>query len=343
MGKKLFDFVIGNPPYQEDSQGSKKAENSVYNYFMDGAYSVGEKVELVTPARFLFDGGNTPKEWNKKMLSDSHFKVMSYDANSVNVFPDVDIKGGIAVTYRDETRDYEPVIHFTPFEELNSILKKTLAKNEESITVIIFNQNKFDLNQLYSDFPDLRNVISSNGSERRLTSGCLSYGCFHNLRQDEQDIRVLGVIGNKRKYRFISRKYIDLSEDNNIDFYKVIIPANNGSGALGEVLSTPLIGEPLIGVTQTFITFGKFSEASAADACLKYIKSKFCRVMLGVLKVTQNGKKPTWKYVPLQDFTPSSDIDWSKSVHEIDLQLYRKYGLDENEINFVETHVKEMA
>lgn len=79
-----------------------------------------------------------------------------------------------------------------------------------------------------------------------------------------------------------------------------------------------------------------------SEAALKYIKSKFCRVMLGVLKVTQNGKRETWSCVPLQDFTSDSDIDWSKSIHEIDLQLYKKYGLDENEINFIETHVKEM-
>jgi len=65
--------------------------------------------------------------------------------------------------------------------------------------------------------------------------------------------------------------------------------------------------------------------------------------MLGVKKATQHTAKSVWEFVPLQDFTPSSDIDWSKSVHEIDLQLYRKYGLDEDEINFIETHVKEMA
>ena len=64
---------------------------------------------------------------------------------------------------------------------------------------------------------------------------------------------------------------------------------------------------------------------------------------MGVLKITQHLTPSVWKYVPIQDFTPSSDIDWSKSVHEIDLQLYRKYGLDENEIDFIETHVKEMA
>lgn len=64
--------------------------------------------------------------------------------------------------------------------------------------------------------------------------------------------------------------------------------------------------------------------------------------MLGVLKITQHNPISTWKYVPLQDFTSSSDIDWSKSVHEIDLQLYDKYGLTIEERNFIETHVKEM-
>jgi type II restriction enzyme len=65
--------------------------------------------------------------------------------------------------------------------------------------------------------------------------------------------------------------------------------------------------------------------------------------MLSVLKVTQNGNKPVWRYVPLQDFTSDSDIDWSKSISEIDQQLYAKYGLDESEIAFIESHVKEMS
>lgn len=64
--------------------------------------------------------------------------------------------------------------------------------------------------------------------------------------------------------------------------------------------------------------------------------------MLGILKITQDNNKPTWRYVPMQDFTADSDIDWSKSVAEIDRQLYAKYGLDKDEIAFIETHVKEM-
>ena len=65
--------------------------------------------------------------------------------------------------------------------------------------------------------------------------------------------------------------------------------------------------------------------------------------MLGVLKITQHNSPEKWTFVPLQDFTSSSDIDWSVSIPEIDQQLYAKYGLDENEIAFIESHVKEMV
>ena len=95
--------------------------------------------------------------------------------------------------------------------------------------------------------------------------------------------------------------------------------------------------------TRSFIGIGAFNTKEEATALLKYIKSKFLRAMLSVLKVTQMTNKDVWKYVPLQDFTAHSDIDWSKSVAEIDQQLYRKYDLTADEIEFIETHVKEMA
>ncbi len=79
-----------------------------------------------------------------------------------------------------------------------------------------------------------------------------------------------------------------------------------------------------------------------AQNCLKYIKTKFTRTMLGVLKITQHNSRNTWAKVPLQDFTPKSDIDWTKSIPEIDQQLYAKYSLDENEIAFIEEKVQPM-
>ena len=128
----------------------------------------------------------------------------------------------------------------------------------------------------------------------------------------------------------------------NILHFKVILPKSNGKGEFGEVLSTPIVVQPYVGYTGTFIGLGTFKTEIEAYAMLKYIKTKFARAMLGILKVTQDNPKAMWSKVPLQDFTDNSDIDWSKSVHEIDLQLYKKYGLDDDEINFIETKVKEM-
>ena len=85
-----------------------------------------------------------------------------------------------------------------------------------------------------------------------------------------------------------------------------------------------------------------FSTISEAEALLKYVKTKFARTMLGILKVTQDNPQSTWKYVPLQDFTSSSDIDWSQSIDDIDQQLYRKYGLNDEEIAFIEEKVQRM-
>ena len=104
----------------------------------------------------------------------------------------------------------------------------------------------------------------------------------------------------------------------------------------------PLVVDPGVAVTQTFITIGCFDDKAAADACLMYVKSKFARALLGVLKSTQDNPAKVWKYVPLQDFTASSDIDWTKPIPEIDQQLYAKYGLDSEEIAFIEAKVKPM-
>ena len=80
-----FDFIIGNPPYQEELIGT--SDRPIYNDFMDAAYSIADRVELITPARFLFNAGKTPKVWNEKMLNDEHLKVVMYEQNSRSVFP----------------------------------------------------------------------------------------------------------------------------------------------------------------------------------------------------------------------------------------------------------------
>lgn len=340
-----FDFVIGNPPYQDNTLGENDTfAPPVYHLFMNAAYQISDRVELIHPARFLFNAGSTPKEWNKMMLSDTHFKVLYFEQDSSNVFANTDIKGGVAVTYHDNTQDFGAVETFTPFQELNSILNKVIHTDSfHTIIPIIFIQNRFVLEELYRKHPEAVSAIGSEGKDKRFEKNIFTKvsSAFSEVKENDDDIQVLGIINNKRNWRYINKAFVDMQHEN-INKYKVLLPTSNGSGAIGEVLSTPLVGTPLVGYTRSFIGIGSFDTEIEATACLKYIKSKFARTMLGVLKITQDNNRDTWKFVPLQDFTPNSDIDWSVSVKEIDKQLYKKYGLSDEEITFIETHVKEM-
>ena len=340
-----FDVIIGNPPYQEELEGT--SDSAIYNFFMDEGYKIGRKVELITPARFLFNAGKTPKGWNRKMLNDPHFKVLFHEQDSSKVFPDTDIMGGVAITYRDADEHYGAIEVFSHFSELRTINQKVSPSlNGENLSTIMYLQNRFNLETLYADHPDFKEIISSDGKERRIVSSSFEkLSVFHD-KEEKDDLKVLGIVDNNRRdYRFIAKKYVE--DNGNLNQFKVVVPKSNGSGAIGEVLSTPLIGEPLIvkpliGYTQSFIGIGSFETEKEAEACLKYVKSKFCRSMLGILKITQDNPPEKWRFVPLQDFTTSSDIDWSKSIEEIDEQLFDKYGLDEQERNFIKTKVKEM-
>ena len=335
-----FDFVIGNPPYQDETVGEqKKFAPPVYHFFMDAAQSIGNAVELITPARFLFNAGGTKKSWNEKMLNDEHFKILYYEQKSDKIFANTDIKGGICISYYDKNKNFGAIENFTAFSELNSILKK--VKNHfdfSSLSKIISNRGLYRFSQrAYNDCPSemAKNTDSRIGASsfERMPSMFTE----NKPNDDNRYIQMLGLLKSKRVYRWFRYDYFN--PVNSFEKYKVFVPSANGSGALGEVLSTPVIGQPVIGHTETFISIGSFDTENEAQNCLKYIKSKFARCMLGILKITQHNSPEKWKYVPLQDFTENSDIDWTKSVAEIDKQ---KYGLTEEEIFFIETNVKEM-
>ena len=341
-----FDAVVGNPPYQEESNGDSNAKKSIYNYFIDSGEELADRVTLIHPARFLFNAGDTPKAWNEKKLNDIHYQVIKYWSDSSDIFPTVDIKGGVAVTYWDKRKEFKPIKLFTAFDELHSILEKVEKLNEDSLSSIITNRGTYKYSNLaYTEQPD----EMMKTADRRIAPS--SFERMPKLFTEEKPndkheyVQILGNIKNERCYRWFRKDYI--SPVDNLEKYKVIVPKANGSGAIGEVLSTPLIGTPLIGTpligyTETYISIGSTDSFSEAEAILKYVKTKFARTMLGILKVTQNNPKETWQYVPIQNFTENSDIDWSKSVHEIDLQLYKKYGLSDEEIAFIESKVKPM-
>ena len=338
-----FDVIIGNPPYQNEGIGVVARDEPIYHKFMDLSYSVADKAVLITPARFLFNAGQTPKAWNKQMLEDEHLKVLYYEQDSSKVFPNTDIKGGIVVTYRDNSSNFGAIETFTSFEELNSILHKVTLEKFTSLNSILYGKSSYKFtSELYIKHPELKGRVSQN-EEKSIGSNIFEK--LPEIFSNSKGNNLIGIYGrenNNRVMKWVDKSFVQSHP--NLNKFKVLIPASNGSGAIGEVLSTPLIGEPLIGYTQTFISFGAFDNKEEAENLLKYVKTKFMRVMLGTMKVTQhNQSKEVWKNVPMQNFTSTSDIDWSQSIAEVDQQLYKKYGLSEEEIQFIESKVKEMG
>lgn len=341
-----FDYIIGNPPYQDETKGENKTyAPPIYNVFMDQAYAIGNKVELIHPARFLFNAGSTPKDWNKQMLKDPHFKILYYENISNKIFPRKDIKGGVVISYHDSTKDFGPIEIFTPYTELNTILKEVRShKPFDSMEKIVISRTSYRMtDQMHKDHPEALGQLS-NGHPYDMSTNIFDRlpQIFFDEKPDDgkKYIQIFGRENNGRVYKYVRRDYIN--DVKSLDEYKVFIPEGNGSGKFGEIISSPVLAGPEIGSTESFLSVGGFDTYTESENALKYIKTKFARALLGVLKITQHITPEKWKYVPLQNFTEHSDIDWTQSIHDIDRQLYKKYGLSEEEISFIESHVKEM-
>ena len=233
-----FDFIIGNPPYQETRDTTK--DMPVYNAFMDSVFDISDKVLLITPGRFLFNAGATPKAWNQKMLNDEHFKVCYYEPDSSKIFAGTDIKGGVAITYRSKHESFGAIGMFTSYSELNSIRSKVEKAGYKSISSIIYSPAAFKFSEkFHEDFPEVR-YHEINGKPAGLLSKGNDYMIATNVfdklsdyltsekpNSNETFAEIVGLLKSKRERRFIKKEYIDAPD--NFEKYKIILPESNGS------------------------------------------------------------------------------------------------------------------
>lgn len=341
--KMKFNAIVGNPPYQETNDKNSR-DISIYNLFMDSAFKISDIVSFITPARFLFNAGSTPKEWNNRVLNDEHFKVVWYKPDSNDVFPSVDIRGGVVVTLRNVNENYGKIGIFTPNSDLKTILDKVINHPDfNSFANIVYTKSSYTLtNVLYKEHPEFKSRLTK-GNENIVDANIFNKIpeiFYDNKPSNGEYLRIYGREKNNRLYKWIYKKYI--ADNINLNKYKVFITGANGTGTMGEVLSHPIVAEPGVGHTQTFMSIGAFDNFETANACLKYIKTKFARCLLGTLKVTQNNPRDTWTNIPLQNYSNNSDINWNLSVKEIDQQLYSKYKLTQKEIDYIEENILEM-
>lgn len=345
-----FETIIGNPPYQETNIGNGNGSDPIYHLFIDVAKDLSMRVSLIHPARFLFNAGKTPKEWNTKMLNDSHFKISNFWIDSSSVFPGVEINGGIVSSIWNKSLYFGKIGFFSAYDEIKTILAKVKLNKDLSFATIVGPREYYHLTEnIYEENPQVNNRQSKG---HKYSFGANIFKIFPELFFDQQPkdkddyILVYGRSQSKRCYKWIKRNFVTNKE--NTSTYKVVISkADGAAGKIGSPVPARILGKvevlnPNTVYTDTFIGIGNFHTIYEAEACRKYIMSKFARTMLGTIKVTQDNSKELWANVPIQDFTTNSDIDWSQNIPEIDAQLYAKYGLSEEEITFIESMIKPM-
>lgn len=265
--------------------------------------------------------------------------------------------------YRNKNELFEPIGQFIPNGDLHQIALKFKNDAKHNLPSIMFGGRsdlKFN-DEFLKSYPNSkadrlafiqikRSSVKELGTNEEYelkssTFEALPYA-FKDYTEDKNEhyYHLLGLIGAKREWKYIEKKYMSprYPNKNNTDKYKVFIPKANGSGFLGETLSKSEIGRPYDSATSTFISIGAFNSEEEAKNCAKYLKTKLLRCLLGILKKTQDNPPSVWGYIPLQNFTAISDIDWEQSISDIDRQLYKKYKLTNDEIEFIESTIRPM-
>lgn len=362
-----FATIIGNPPYQEAGLNNNKAE-AIYPYFYDIAERISGINILISPARFLFNAGLTPKVWNQKMLSDEHISVVRYFHDSADVFPNTNINGGVAIILRNQAVKSTPIGMFIPNTTLRGIAQRFGVSTPNLDSIGFGGRSDLKFNEVFlTHFPNTKEHILAHlkaehpeitelapNEEYELKSSSFARTSFAFVSEEPEDsskyYKILGIENGQRTWKWVLKEYLTprYPERNNIDKYKIFISkADGAAGQIGKpiparIVGKPILGEPYSSSTASFISLGNFDSKEEAQNLMKYAQTKFARVLLGVLKVTQDITPSKWSYVPMQDFTSESDIDWSKSLEEIDAQLYAKYNLSDEEIAFIESMIKPM-
>lgn len=337
-----FDLVIGNPPYQDETIGRNNQTRPLYNRFMDAAYEVGSRAELITAARFLSHAGGTDAKWNRKMLDSNRLKILFYAEDSSEVFEGVDIKGGVAVTLYDENADFEPIGVFVKDPTLRGILAKVRPYLDDNLGDWVHSPDSYRFTDiLFTEHPDLSGRTDKQHARAVASSVFSRYPEIFHASPQEGDAAVIGRKHRERIVLYTTASY--LNDPGNLHAWKVLMAGAMGTGTFGEVLTPPIVAPPLCAHTQTFLSIGELDTREEANALAKYLRTRFARALLGIMKTTHNNQgKRVWSKIPLQDFSPASNIDWNASIEDIDRQLYAKYALDAGEVAFIESNVKPM-
>lgn len=319
-----FDVIVGNPPYQMSDGGAQQSATPLYDKFILQAKKMNPQYLIViVPARW-YAGGKGLDDFREEMLNDKQLKEIHDFPNASECFSGLEIKGGVCYFLWENGYSGECKVFNYYKGNVNTEIRPLLEKNSE--VFIRFNQA----------ISTLRKVQAYNeDSFAKMVSSRKPFG----FPTDFKGFKENAFTGSLKLYA--NKKNGFVNEDkitSNIDWvkdYKVFISMAYGAGEdfPHQILNKPILGEPNTCCTETYIVLGIYSSKKRAENAISYIKTRFFRFFVLLNKPTQHATKKVYQFVPMQNF----DEEWT------DEKLYKKYGLEPEEIAFIESMVRPMA
>lgn len=346
FNKVKFDVVIGNPPYQESDGGAQASASPIYHKFVELAKSLNPNhISLIMPSRW-YTGGKGLDNFRADMLSDSTIRDLYDFPNPDEVFPNTNIRGGVCVVHWDsEWNNQKDLTRVITMDggKVTAEVHRMLA--EDGVDIFIRDYRILNI------LTKIEATHQHKGKISEIASPLKPYGFRGFFIRDKRfyadatDLTDPVVCYGKGAVGYVERAEVTTKKEW-IDCWKVLTArANNIGTELNDDNFNTIIAGPGTICTETYIVLGAdlgLTEQQAHNLS-NYMKTKFARLLHATAKSSQDAARTTYKFIPLQDFTSHSDIDWSQPIAEIDAQLYRKYGLSEDEIAFIESKVKEMG
>ncbi len=345
--KMKFNVIVGNPPYQQKEGGANSnTALPIYNLFVKIAKKQNpEYISLIMPTRW-YAGGRGLDDFRDEMLNDVHISELHDFLNPELLFQNINNRGGIChflwEKEYDNTKNLTKV--FTYNEDLTPSVKKRSLKTQNSDILIRHNIGVSIIDKVNKsqNFETLSKYISAAKA-----FGFRTYFIKdEKFRSSPKNLKKpIICYGRAKSVGYVEKSEV-LSNKNWIDVWKVYVPESNNIGTeLNDDNQNSFVGEPDTVCTETYLVVGaelsldKISSKNLSN----YLRTSFARFMHSLAKISQHGTSKTYQFVPLQNFKSDSDIDWSKSIQEIDKQLYSKYKLTVEEIEFIESMIKPMA
>ena len=323
-----FDVIVGNPPYQMSGGGGGTNDTPLYNVFVEEAIKLNPRyVSMIIPSRWMA-GGRGLEDFRASMLKDKRLRHLVDYPNAGELFPGVEIKGGVC--------------YFLWDRDIPGACDMTIIRGDETHGPEARNLGEFDILVRDSRALDILHKVlyCKEASLADLVSGDTPFGIPTNFTGYRRGEKKPGDLKLFLKDKVRGEKWIDSDlvrkNPHAIKKWKIFVPeagSDGGQKLPDVVLGVPFVGGPNTVSTQTFLFIGPFDTKAEAESALSLVQTRLARFLISLRKISQHAMKSVYTWVPQQTW----DHAWT------DAELYKKYGITPEEQAYIESMVKEMA